>query len=100
MIDVIVFLGEAHAAPGNSLGYPEGQRHAIVAFLRQNRESPPDFDLAQRELSARGWREVSFGQAAFFDKERLNSVHPHAGASFEEALVRGFAAIAFSEPIR
>ena len=99
MIDVMVFLGEAQASANNAFDYPEGERHPIVAFLRQDRDSTPNFDLAQRELSARGWQNVSLKQAALFDKERLNSVHPHAGASFEDALRDGFAAIAFSEPI-
>lgn len=80
--------------------YVPGNRHAVLVFLRQEKGASPDFNIATTELSARGWKDISFAKAVHdFPVENLNGVHPHAGASYEDALTMGFSAIIFSEPI-
>jgi hypothetical protein len=96
MVEVAVFLGQATAAAGNSQ-FKSGCRYAVVAFLRQEQHASPDWASAERQLAARGWTEIEFSKASHgFPAENLNSVHPHAGASYEDALRQGFAAIVFS----
>ena len=97
---VAVFLGQATANDTNSQGYAPGNRHAVVVFLRQDEGAAPNFALAEKELSHRGWTQIAFSKAVHgFPVENLNSVHPHAGASYEDALNNGFAAIVFADPI-
>jgi hypothetical protein len=100
MYEVAVFLGQATAEDKNSQGYAPGNRHDVIVFLRQDKGASPDFALAEKELSRRGWAQVAFSKAVHdFPVENLNSVHPHAGASYEDALTNGFATIVFAAPI-
>ena len=100
MYEIALFLGQATAEVENGQGYAPGDRHAVVVFLRQEKGAAPDFALAERELSHRGWAKITFSKAVHgFSVENLNSVHPHAGSSYEDALLNGFAAIVFSDPI-
>jgi hypothetical protein len=97
--DVMLFLGEAVTLAENSLHYPAGQRHAAIVFLRQESGSAPDWSRAVAELEGRGWFDVNLSEASPVSVETLDSVHPHAAASYEDALKNGFAVIIFSEPI-
>ena len=94
-MEVAIFLGEATAGSANAK-FKRGERYPVMVFLRQARDASPDFDSAERELASRGWSEIEFSKASHgFPVENLNSVHPHAGASYEDALRNGFAAIVF-----
>jgi hypothetical protein len=97
--DVVMFVGEAVAQADNSLHYPTGQKHAAILFLRQETGSAPDWARATTELERRGWSDVSLAKASSASIEALDSVHPHASASYQEAAKDGFAAVIFSEPI-
>lgn len=101
MVEVAFFLGEGRAGVENGLGYPVGEKHALILFLRQGKGAEPNFEAAKREMEKRGWKEVVLLRAAhaFRNVEGLNSLHPHAGASYEDALNNGFAAVVFSDPI-
>jgi hypothetical protein len=100
MYEVAVFLGQATADGKNAQGCAPGNRHAVVVFLRQEQGASPDFGLAEKELSHHGWVQIEFSKVVHdFPAENLNSVHPHAGASYEDALNKGFATIVFADPI-
>ena len=99
MVSVAVFLGQATANVTNSHFTP-GKRHAIIVFVRQDKGAAPDFTFAETQLATRGWAEIALSQAVHdFPVENLNGVHPHAGASYEDALNKGFAVLVFSDPI-
>lgn len=99
MPHVALFLGQAVASQSVT-GYIPGNRHAVIVFLRQESSDSPNFDEAEHALSQTGWTEVAFSKAvATFPAENLNALHPHAGASYEDALRSGFAAIVFADPI-
>lgn len=97
--DVMLFLGEAVAEAENSLHYPAGQKHAAIVFLRQESGSAPDWPRAAAELERKGWSDVNLAKASPVSVEALDSVHPHASASYEDALKDGFAVLIFSESI-
>jgi len=95
IVEVAIFLGEATSV-GTNAQFKRGERYPVMIFLRQELNASPDFASAERELASRGWSEIEFSKAAHgFPVENLNLVHPHAGASYEDALRNGFAAIAF-----
>lgn len=99
MDEVALFIGQATATRDSDNAHA-GNRHAILVFLRQERGASPDFARAEVELGTRGWTRVLFTNASHgFPVENLNGVHPHAGASYEDALRTGFAAIVFADPI-
>ena len=103
MLEIAIFLGQADTTENNSAGYPAGERHAIVVFLRQEKDASPNFAQAELEMASRGWRHIEFSKASHGfpceNIEKLNSMHPHAGASYEDALLHGFGAVVFADPI-
>ena len=100
MVEVTLFLGNAVAEPGNIQSYPPGEKHAVIVFVRQQKGTPPDFEAAAKTLEQKKWSRVSLSQAALISVENLNSVHPHAASSYEDALKTGSAALVFSDPIQ
>ena len=97
MVGVAAFLGEATASAANPRFTP-GKRHALVLFVRHTEGTSPDFTFAESQLASRGWTEIALSQAVQdFPVENLNGLHPHAGASYQDALNDGFAALVFSD---
>jgi hypothetical protein len=97
--DVTLFRAVAAATPANMLGYRAGEAHAVLIFLREKAGGSPDWAKAAAELSSRGWSDIIISEAAPVSVASLDSVHPHATASYQDALNDGFAALVFSEPI-
>ena len=95
----MLFLAVASAAADNTLGYPEGETHAVLIFLRSKAGASPDNGKAAAELTRRGWSDVTISEAARLSVASLDSVHPHATASYHDALTDGFAVLVFSEPV-
>ena len=96
---VAVFQGVARATSANPLGYRVGEQHAVLIFVRQEAEAAIDRARAAAELEKRGWSNVSIADAGLVSVSALDSIHPHARSSYDDALHDGFAVIAFSEPI-
>jgi hypothetical protein len=92
--DVTLFLAVASAAADNPLGYPEGETHPVLIFLRSKAGASPDNVKAAAELTRRGWSDVAISEAAPVVVGSLDSVHPHA-ASYRDALTDGFALLVF-----
>jgi hypothetical protein len=97
--EVMLFRGVAVATSENTLGYPKGETHPVLIFLRENPGASPNWAKAAAELGNRGWSDVSISEAAVVSVAALDSVHPHARASYQDALNDGFAALVFSEPV-
>jgi fructoselysine-6-P-deglycase FrlB-like protein len=95
----MLFLSVASAGADNSLGYPEGETHAVLIFLRSKAGASPDSVKAAAQLRRRGWFDVTISDAAPVSVDSLDSVHPHATASYHDALSDGFAALVFSNPV-
>ena len=94
----MLFRAVAAATAENALGYPKGEAHLVLIFLRENAGASPNWAKAAAELASRGWSDVSISEAAVVSAAALDSVHPHATASYQDALNDGFAALVFSEP--
>jgi len=95
----MLFLAVASAAAANPLGYPEGETHAVLIFLRSKSGASSDNVKAAAELTRRGWFDVTISEAAPVVVASLDSVHPDARASYQDALTDGFAVLVFSEPV-
>jgi acyl-CoA reductase-like NAD-dependent aldehyde dehydrogenase len=97
--EVMIFQAVATAEANNTLGYPKGEIHPVLIFLREKDGAPPDRAKAAAELASRGWSDVTISEAAAVLRCIADSVHPHATASYQDALNDGFAALVFSEPV-
>ena len=95
----MLFRAVAVATGENTLGYPSGEAHSVLIFLRENAGASPDWAKAAAELASRGWSDIRISEATVVSVAALGSVHPHAKASYQEALNDGFAALVFSEPV-
>jgi hypothetical protein len=71
MVEVAFFLGEGRAGAGNRQGYPIGEKHVLMLFLRQERGTEPDFEAATREMEKRGWQEIVLFRAAYAIKNAV-----------------------------
>lgn len=99
-VEIILFLGTAAAGERNSQGYPVGEKHAVLLFLRQVKGAAPNWQKSAEALEQKGWSDVNLSDANSISVDALGSVHPHAIASYGDALKDGFAALVFSEPER
>ena len=95
----MLFRAVAAATPDNTFGYPRGETHSVLIFLRQKTGASPDWAKASAELTSRGWSDVTISEAAAVSVAALDSVHRDATASYQDALNDGFAALVFSEPV-
>ena len=100
MIEIMIFLGDGCAGENNKFRYPVGEKHPLLGFLRQHKGSAPDFETVTNEVEKLGWKNVNFNRASTLTNvEVLNSMHPSASSSYEEAVNSGFAVIVYSDPI-
>jgi hypothetical protein len=95
----MIFQAVSSATADNTLGYPKGETHPVLIFLRGQVGASPDRAKAAAELTRRGWSTVRISGAAALSVAALDTVHPHATASYRDALNDGFAVLVFSEPV-
>ena len=98
-MEIILFLGTARANEANLHGYPPGEKHALLVFLRQEKGSVPNWSKATTALEQKGWSDIALSEPRPIATEALGSVHPDALASYEDAIEEGFAVLVFSEAI-
>ena len=71
----------------------------MLIFLREKAGASPDCAKAMAELTSSGWSDITISEAAPVSVGALDSVHPHAIASYQDAVNDGFAALVFSDPL-
>ena len=59
MSEVHVFTGSAASLSEERTGYPIGERHALLVFLRQAVDSEHDWATAEALVAAESWGDVS-----------------------------------------
>lgn len=100
MVEIIVFCVIATALDENSSGYPAGDKHGLLLFIRQLQRTESDFLRAASMIEERGWTDINLLKSSRIAVEKLNSIHPYARESYQDALSEGFAAIVFSVPVK
>ena len=97
--EIHLFLGTASAGQNSKLGYPAGERHAILVFLRQLTNTQPDWEQARSYVEGVGWNKVDLQKASKIDPKTLDD-NPDGKKSYEEAMSNGKAMIVYSEPVK
>ena len=69
--EIHLFLGTASAGQNSKLGYPAGERHAILVFLRQPANTEPDWEQAKSYVESSGWNKVDLQKASKIDPKTL-----------------------------
>jgi hypothetical protein len=97
--EIHLFFGIASTGQNSKLGYPAGERHAILIFLRQPANSEPDWEQAKSYVEGAGWNKVDLQKASKVDPKTLDD-NPDGKKSYEEAMSNGKAMIVYSEPVK
>jgi hypothetical protein len=98
MYEIHLFLGIATAGVENQFGYPFGERHAMLVFSRQPVGTDSDWELAASHLDGSDWTEIEWERATIIDAPSPNT-HPTTQAAYDDALAKGSAIIAYSDPV-
>jgi hypothetical protein len=99
ILEIHLFLGIASAGQNSKLGYPVGERHAILVFFRQPANTEPDWEQAKSYVEGAGWSKVDLQKASKVDPKTLDD-NPDVGKSYEEAMSNGKAMIVYSGPVK
>ena len=60
--DVRVFQGSAVSAPRHPLGYPAGERHDLIVFVRHEAGSDDDMMAVESLMRKAGWKRAILSQ--------------------------------------
>lgn len=96
--EVFLFYSEGEA-DGSDPEYQRGNRHALLVFLRQDRDTEPDFETAQGVAEANGWVNVVIEEAAAINVSTLSDVEEVVQEAYYSALQEGYHVIRFSDPV-
>lgn len=99
MYTVHMFKAEATASNATHGANRPGDRHAMIAFIRQPSGTDHDWSAAEAGIIQAGWSSVVVERAGTLDLETLNGRDPEFRAAVEHALVGGCGLVVYSEPI-
>ena len=96
--EIRTFIGIACANEGNVQNYPIGEKHAFNLFLRQARNSEPDFNCAEEIISESNWSEIELRKTGVISKEITEKSEEPFPAMYQSALKNGSALLIYSTP--
>jgi hypothetical protein len=95
--EVHVFFAIASALSGNKSDYPVGERHAMLLFLCQQKDTGHDLKLAEHMISNARWDNIDFRKAGFLSPESLNGKDQVFIDCYESALATGSALLVYKD---
>ena len=95
MFEVHVFTGSA-ASSAASTGYPPGERHALMIFLRQPGGSDHDWQGAEALVGAESWSDVSLERGGIVGS---NSTLGNLAELHEAAMKNGGSFVVYADPL-
>ncbi len=95
--EVHMFLAKASALNGNESSYPVGERHAMLAFICQEKGTDHDWERAEATISQARWNNVEFSKAGTLSSENLNGKDQVFIDCYESALSKGSAMLIYSD---
>lgn len=91
-----MFLAEASALEGNESGYPKGERHAMLVFIKQDEDTDHDWEKAEYTIKEAKWDNVEIRKAGGLLSENLNGKEQTFIDCYESALFKGSAILIYS----
>ena len=97
MYEVHAFTATA-AATADCVGpYQPGDRHAMLALLRQAQNSEHDWSAVKGWVERAGWTEVSLERAGTLSPENLNGAADYLVNAFERAVHDEFGFVVYEQ---
>lgn len=97
---VEIHMFSAVAEAGAGCGYPPGERHPMLIFVRQRPGSPHDLAAAAAAAKAAGWREVDITRAGTLPPDAGDAMDPVVKAAHERAVHAGAGLTVFEAVVR
>jgi hypothetical protein len=98
-VQVHFFNASAVATSVCAGAYRPGDRHAVLAFLRQDDDADHDWDAAEGYLNSAGWTQVKFTRADTLAAEDLTGSAAYLLAPYESAAKDGFGFVVYEKPM-
>jgi hypothetical protein len=99
MFDVHLFQATAKASTATP-GMPRpGDRHAMLVFIRQDRDTEHDWAAAEAGVCKAGWTEVSITRAGTLSSEAMNGKGADFVGAFEYAMNGGCGLIVYADRV-
>ena len=99
MFEVHIFEVSATASAQSEGAYLPGDRHAMLAFLRQPKGTEHDLASAAKGVEDAGWSDVTFERVGTLNAESLNGKSEDFRGAFEYAMNGGCGLIIYAEPL-
>jgi hypothetical protein len=97
MYEVHVFSATASATPDCIGPYRPGDRHPLLAFLRQASGTDHDWTEAERWVNEAGWRKVKFERAGTLNPENVTGKEDYLVRAFEKSMHQEFGFVVYDE---
>lgn len=90
----VVYWFDCMASAAGNNQFPDGERHPVLLFLKQEQNAAPNFIVATTKFMETGWRDVELRQTFLISSaDKLNSLNPTLLSTYNDAVEHGFAAI-------
>ena len=92
-----MFQGDATSRSQDVTGYPVGEKHALIVFLKQPEGSDHDWAAAEAIVAAAYWSNITLRRAG-----TLNGDSPRGDLteSYQAALSSGSAIVIYTDPLQ
>jgi hypothetical protein len=97
MYEIHAFTATAYATSECSGPYRLGDRHPMLAFLRQSPGMDHDWTAAESWINRAGWTNVKFERAATLNPEYVSGKADYLVRSFEKAMHDEFGFVVYEE---
>ena len=95
-----IHMFSAVAEAGAGCGFPHGERHPMLIFVRQPPDSAHDLAAAAAAAGAAGWREVDITRAGTLPPDAADAMDPIVKAAYVRAVEGGAGLTVFEAVVK
>ncbi len=99
MFEVHLFQATASATLSVTGPYKPENRHAMLAFLRQAKDTDHDWGAAEAGIADAGWGQIKLTRAGTLNAENLNGKSEDFRDAFEFAINGGCGLVVYADPV-
>ena len=100
MYEVHAFTATAAATPSCVGPYAPGNRHAMLALLRQVPDSEPNWSGVAEWIEKAGWVGIKFERAGTLSPENLNGAADYLVRAYESAVHKEFGFVVYERVLQ
>jgi hypothetical protein len=95
-----IHMFSAVAEAGAGCGFPHGERHPMLIFVRQRPGSAHDLAAAAAAAGSAGWREIDITRAGTLPADASAAMDPTVKAAYARALDSGTGLTVFEAVVK